>query len=62
MHQGHAALLVIVQQFLPTQPVEQLTGIRCIENFAQGVVFFQALDVMPGGQQMQVMVAQHTHQ
>ncbi|MNM97931.1 hypothetical protein D3C81_1104500 [compost metagenome] len=62
MHQHCAALLVVVQQLLPAQPVEQFTGIRGIEDFAQGVAFFQALDVVPGGQQVQVMVAQYAHQ
>ncbi|MNJ82460.1 hypothetical protein D3C77_818760 [compost metagenome] len=51
-----------MQQLLPTQPVEQQVGVWRFEDCAQGVTLFQAFDVVPGGQQVQVMVAQHTHQ
>lgn len=51
-----------MQQLLLAQPVEQLVGVRRFDDLAQGVAFLQAFDVVPGGQQVQVMVAQHAHQ
>ncbi|MNE14681.1 hypothetical protein D3C80_1075690 [compost metagenome] len=62
MDQDHATLLVVVQQFLLSQPVKQFVSVRRLENLAQGVALFQALDVVPGRQQVQVVVTQHTHQ
>ena len=62
MDHGNAAWLVVVQQLLPTQPVEQLVGVRGLDDFAQGVAFLQAFDIVPGGQQVQVVVAQHANQ
>ncbi|MNH21270.1 hypothetical protein D3C79_810740 [compost metagenome] len=62
MHQGNAARLVIVEQLLLAQPVEQLIGIWRLDDFAQGVAFLQAFDILPCSQQVQVMVAQHAGQ
>ena len=59
MHQRDVALGVVVQQFLPAQPVEQIVAIRRVDDFAQRVVLLQALDVVGRGQQVQVMGAQH---
>ncbi|MNF76013.1 hypothetical protein D3C84_581100 [compost metagenome] len=62
MDQDHATLLVVVQQFLLSQPVKQFVSVRRLENLAQGVALFQTLDVVPCRQQVQVVVTQHTHQ
>ena len=62
MHQCNLTLGIVMQQRLLTQPVQQLIAIGGLENFAQSVAFFQAFDIAPHGQQVQVMVAQYTHQ
>jgi len=51
-----------VHQLLQAQPFQQLDAIGGIEDFAQGIGFFQALDVLPGGQQVQVVIAEHADQ
>ena len=60
MYQGHLALGVVVHQLLHAQPIEQIVAVRRIENLAQGIALLQTLDVVGHGQQMQIMVAQHT--
>lgn len=62
MNQCEVARLVVVHELLLAQPLQQFNAIGGVENFAQGVGLFQALDVLPGSQQMQVVVAQHAHQ
>ena len=62
MHQQGVALGVVVQEFLLAQPVEQVVAIRGVEDFLQGVAFFQALAVVRHGQQVQIVIAQHAGQ
>ncbi len=62
MYHRHVALLVVVHEFLLAQPFQQLGAVRGFDNLAQGVGFLQALDVLAGRQQVQVVVAQHAHQ
>ncbi|MNW19154.1 hypothetical protein D3C71_2190160 [compost metagenome] len=51
-----------MQKLLSAKPVEKFTGVGRLKNFPQGVVLFEALDVVPCRQQVQVMVAQHAGQ
>ncbi|CNK03025.1 Uncharacterised protein [Mycobacterium tuberculosis] len=62
MDQGRVAAFVVMHDLLSAQPVEQLRTVRRFEDLAQGIAFFQALDVIGGSQQVQVVVAQHAHQ
>ncbi|MNP20603.1 hypothetical protein D3C76_1131790 [compost metagenome] len=62
MHHRNVALFVVVHEFLLAQPFHQLGAVRGFDNLAKGVGFLQALDVLPGRQQVQVMIAEHAHQ
>ncbi|MND40105.1 hypothetical protein D3C80_308390 [compost metagenome] len=62
MDHGDIPLLVMVQQFLPAQPVEQFGAVRCIDYLAQGIGLAQTLDVVGYREQVQVMVAEHADQ
>jgi len=62
MHHRHIALFVVMHELLLAQPLQQLGAIRCFDDLAQGVGFLQAFDVPPGGQQMQVVVAEYANQ
>ncbi|MNL24977.1 hypothetical protein D3C87_1464340 [compost metagenome] len=62
MHQRNVALLVVMQEFLLTQPLQQFGAIGGFNNLAQGVRLFQAFNVLTGGQQVQVVVAEYANQ
>ncbi len=49
MDQSHVAAFVVMHELLPAQPIQQLRAIRRFKDFAQGVTFFQAFDVVAGG-------------
>lgn len=49
MYQQGVAFSIVVQKFLLAQPVEQVVAIRGVENFLQGVAFFQALAIVCHG-------------
>ncbi|MNL33815.1 hypothetical protein D3C87_1557450 [compost metagenome] len=51
-----------MHELLLAQPVQQLGAIRRFDDLAQGIALFQTLDVLPGGQQMQVVIAEYAHQ
>ena len=62
MDQCNVALFVVVHELLLAQPFQQFGAIGRFDDLAQGVGFLQALDILSGGQQVQVMVAEHAHQ
>ena len=62
MDQGDIALFVVVHELLLPNPLQQLRAIGCFKDLAQSVGFLQAFDVLPDGQQVQVMVTKYADQ
>ena len=59
MNHGDLAFGIVVDQFLLTQPEDQVGSVGRIEDRLERVGLLQPLDLVRDGQQMQVMITQN---